>query len=437
MTKIPNQKTRQKRKFLLILPLLTLPFLTLTFWAMGGGSGTSTGLMQTQPVGINLDLPGLTTSKTKELDKLGHYQKSRSDSAKFLQEVKNDPYYRMAFNPESISAEVSTKLLQKSEQLKNTNTPKQEYQDPNEQLVMEKLAVLNQTLSQNEKLALPTSTANKSSVNSSTSHPDLSSDLDRLDLMMQQMQTGNETEDPELQQMSLLLEQILDIQHPERVQQRIRDSQNLQQSQVFSVTKASDTHAISSLEAIQEIFSVPTKSAASNGFYGLESPSLQIEQANSIKAVIHETQTLVSGATVKLRLTEPASINGLAVPKDQLLVGTASLNGERLTIDITHIRINDRLLPVALAVHDADGMAGIYIPGSLSREVGAQSGDRAIQGFGIPTFDTSLEAQAASAGIETAKSFLAKKIKQVKVTLKAGYQVWLNDENKNTTLLNH
>jgi hypothetical protein len=43
--------------------------------------------------------------------------------------------------------------------------------------------------------------------------------------------------------------------------------------------------------------------------------------------------------------------------------------------------------------------------------------------------DPSLKAQAASEGIRAAKSLLSKKVKQVKVTLKAGYQVLLRDGN--------
>ncbi|MEB2785013.1 conjugative transposon protein TraM [Algoriphagus persicinus] len=434
MTDQTSQKQQQKRKFLLMLPLLTIPFLTLTFWAMGGGNGPATDPEQTQQLGINLELPAIANNKTQELDKLGHYKKSRTDSARFLQAVKNDPYYRMAFNPEKSTGDESQLTdSQTSEHGSFGNNPMPEFQDPNERLIMEKLEALNQTLSQDPAPEVKNRNIETNQINQTASDPTLSADLDRLDQMMQQMQAGNETEDPEMQQMSRLLEQILDIQHPERVQARIRSEQIQQQSEAFSVVPISDSQAISSLESNKNATASETTPNTRNGFYGLDSQEDENTQANSIKAVIHETQTLTSGATVKLRLTEAASINGLIIPKDQFIYGTASLNGERLKISIQHIRVNDQILPVALAVHDADGMEGIYIPGSLSREVAAQSGDRAIQGFGISTFDTSLEAQAASAGIETAKSFLSKKTKLIQFTLKAGYQIWLSDEKSNST----
>ncbi|SFB49969.1 conjugative transposon protein TraM [Algoriphagus aquimarinus] len=434
MTDATSQKQQQKRKFLLMLPLLTLPFLTLTFWAMGGGNGTDTDPVQTQQLGINLELPGIANNKTQKLDKLGHYKKSRTDSARFLQAVKNDPYYRMAFNPEK-STDDESQLTDSptSEYGSFGNSPMPEFQDPNELLIMAKLEALNQTLSQDPTPEVKDKNLDTNQINQTTDDPTLSADLDRLDQMMQQMQAGNATEDPEMQQMSMLLEQILDIQHPERVQARIRSEQINQQSEAFSVVPISESGSVSSLESSKEAFVTNTATISRNGFYGLESQADINEQANSIKAVIHETQTLTSGATVKLRLTEAASINGLTIPKDQLVYGTASLNGERLNITIQHIRVQDKILPVALKVHDADGMEGIYIPGSLSREATAQSSDRAIQGFGISTFDTSLEAQAASAGIETAKSFLSKKTKLIQFTLKAGYQIWLSDEKSKST----
>lgn len=379
MTDVTSQKQQQKRKFLLMLPLLTIPFLTLAYWAMGGGNGTETDPVQTQQLGINLELPGIANNKTQKLDKLGHYKKSRTDSARFLQAVKNDPYYRMAFNPEK-STDDESQLTDSptSEYGSFGNSPMPEFQDPNELLIMEKLEALNQTLTKDPSPEVKDKNIETNQINQTAGDPTLSADLDRLDQMMQQMQAGNETEDPEMQQMSLLLEQILDIQHPERVQARIRSEQIIQQSQAFSVVPISDSQAISSLESNKNATASETTPNTRNGFYGLDGQDDENTQANSIKAVIHETQTLTSGATVKLRLTGEAKINGLILPKDQLVYGTASLNGVRLNIEIRHIRVNDQILPVALAVHDADGMEGIYIPGSLSKEVSTQSGDRAI-----------------------------------------------------------
>jgi hypothetical protein len=62
--------------------------------------------------------------------------------------------------------------------------------------------------------------------------------------------------------------------------------------------------------------------------------------------------------------------------------------------------------------------------------VSKQSADRAIQGIGLTTLDPSFGAQAASAGIEAAQDIISKKVKLVKVTVKAGYHVLLRDEKQ-------
>lgn len=78
-----------------------------------------------------------------------------------------------------------------------------------------------------------------------------------------------------------------------------------------------------------------------------------------------------------------------------------------------------------------DGLPGIYIPGTISRDVAKQSTDNSLQRMELSTMDPSLKAQAASAGMNAAKSLLSKKVKLVKVKIKAGYKILLKDKNNN------
>ena len=82
-------------------------------------------------------------------------------------------------------------------------------------------------------------------------------------------------------------------------------------------------------------------------------------------------------------------------------------------------------------MYDLDGIAGIHIPGSISRDVAKQSSEQGLQNIELTMLDPSLAVQAANTGIQTAKSLLSKKVKLVKVTLKAGYKILLKDNNKN------
>ena len=80
-----------------------------------------------------------------------------------------------------------------------------------------------------------------------------------------------------------------------------------------------------------------------------------------------------------------------------------------------------------------DGLDGIYIPGAITRDVAKQSADRAVQGIGFTALEPSLKVQAASAGIEAAKTLFSRKAKLIKVMVKAGYQVLLRDEKQNAS----
>lgn len=396
---------------MLMIPVLTVPFLTLAFWALGGGSQKASSPLDHLADGFNPSLPELLGFEEKHFDKMEHYQRSSEDSGRFQREVKNDPYYQMAFQGEQGMETTSPPPISKGSA---SNSPL--FQSTQEAQILQRLETLNRTIQESPPPAprqdLPSFPKPTDPI------PTLGTDLDRLDQMMQQMQHANSTPDPELDQMAELLDRILDIQHPERFQERMRSKK--EKSPPFRLSAATKEDF-----PIGEASHLSRFPASFNGFFGLESESMETKSSASIKAVIHEDQTLVSGSTVKLRIIEGINLNEITLPKDQLVYGLASLHGERLNISIRHIRIADQILPVDFKVHDADGLEGIRIPGSLSKEVSSQSGSRAIQGLGFNSFDYSLEAQAAQAGIETAKSFLGKKIRQVKVNLKAGYQVWI------------
>jgi len=207
------------------------------------------------------------------------------------------------------------------------------------------------------------------------------------------------TGDPEMSQINSMLEKILDIQHPERLKDTISTTEKL--SLRVSLADTND------------------------GFYGLGDDT---STTAAIEASVYETQTLVSGATVKLRLLSDICVAGRVVPKNNFIYGTASMNNERLNITVTGIRYMNLLLPVALSVYDMDGMEGIYIPGAISSEVAKQSSDNALQNIGINSLDPSIGAQAAGAGIQAAKSLISKKVKLVRVTVKAGYRVLLKQQ---------
>lgn len=428
-TKSP--KFLRQRKFFMVLPVLVLPFITLMFWALGGGKITDAHAKQTQK-GFNMDLPDAYLKEDKPLDKMSYYDQAAQDSAKMKELMKNDPYYN---NQTSLNAETENvhesnisvpqyKSNNNSGGLKTTPYSGGAYNDPNEAKVYKKLEQLNKVLNNAEATEIQTEDYSTNSRNKNTSVN--TEDVDRLEQMMQTMNQPD-GEDLEMQQLNGMLEKILDIQHPDRVQEKLRQTSEARKGEVFAVFGKGDKNTVSLLDNSSL---VQTGYEHLNAFYSLNNIAALNDLQNAVEAVIHETQTVLNGSTVKLRLLNDIYINGTLIPKDNFLFGTASLNGERLSIKINSIRFQNSLFPVELSVFDMDGMDGIYIPGAITRDVAKQSADRAFQGFGMSTLDPSLGAQAASAGIEAARSLLSKKVKLIKVTIKAGYQVLLKDEKQ-------
>jgi len=249
-----------------------------------------------------------------------------------------------------------------------------------------------------------------------------SSDVDRLEQMMHMVNqpTG---EDPELKQLNGMLDKILEAQYPERVQEKLKQTSEAARGQVFAVSSKKDN-------SITHLDTHHSTGDAVNGFYSLIGMTDIEDSQNAIQAVIHERQTIVDGSTVKLRLSNDVFINGIHIPKDNFLYGIASLRGERLSIKINSVRYKNSLFPVELSVYDMDGLNGIYISGAITRDVAKQSADRSMQTIGLTSVDPSWQAQAAGAGIEAAKTLVSRKVKLIKVTLKAGYQVLLCDERQ-------
>lgn len=424
---VKTPKEIRQRKFLLVMPLLILPFLTMIFWALGGGKVEKVVARETVKRGFNINLPDANLKDNKPMDKMSYYNQAQSDSAKFLELIKNDPNYKnMALK------DAAENLLRKEDTFPETarlNTSlynRQDGKDPKTNEIYRKLAELDEEINKPVSTPVKNIGYNKSqypSGNNSNNATVNSSDVDRLEQMMNTMNQPS-GDDPEMKQLNGMLDKILDVQHPELVQERLKKTSESNRGKVYTVTSQPDNNYITRLDT-SEIVTNTT-----NGFYSLNDAKAEEDVQNAVKAVIHQTQTVVDGSTVELRLIDDVFINGVHIPKDKLVYGIASLNGERLNIKISSIQYENSLFPVEISVYDMDGLNGIHIPGAITRDVAKQSADRSMQTTGLASLDPTWQAQAAGAGIEAAKSLFSKKIKIIKVTLKAGYQVLLRDEKQ-------
>ena len=151
---------------------------------------------------------------------------------------------------------------------------------------------------------------------------------------------------------------------------------------------------------------------------------------NTIRACVHQDQTLMDGQTVKLRLLEPLQAGNIVVPKNTLVSGSAKVQGERLDIQVASLEYAGNIIPVELAVYDSDGQKGLSVPSSLEQEAAKEAMANIGAGLGTSiSFAQSAGQQVAmdlTRGVmQGGSQYLAKKFRTVKVHLKAGYQVML------------
>ena len=161
-----------------------------------------------------------------------------------------------------------------------------------------------------------------------------------------------------------------------------------------------------------------------------------LTEKNTISACVHTRQTVTDGQTVRFRLLEPMLVSGKEIPRNTSVVGVAKIQNERLNVLISSLEYHGNIIPVELAVYDTDGQAGIFIPGSMERSAAKEI----VAGMGTSAgssmnFSTDAGAQlAADLGkglIQGTSQYFSKKMRSVKVHLKAGYKVLIyQPENK-------
>lgn len=417
-----SQAFLRKRKMMLVLPLLVIPFLTMAFWALGGGKGNKPVIANEQK-GLNLNLPDAKMKDENLTDKLSFYDKADKDSAKLEEWMRTDPYYQQnedtGYSPVNELELLTQNSASKYNHNQRLNSSPYEIAENNpEQKLLQKLALLQKEINKQ-----PEESVNENAdVSNNNQDDEISGEMDRLENMMVTMNKGN-TGDPEMQQLNGTLEKILDIQHPQRVKDKLKEKSLQQKQVVFAVTTSPRLANVSLIDTMKK------KQSSSNQFLGATKEAEETTEGFTIEAVVHSNQSLVNGAVIQLRLFTDVFINGILIPKGTPVNGIASLNNERLEVEINSIRYKNQLFPVKLELYDMDGLPGIYIPGSISRDVAKNSADNNLQLMELTTVDPSFKAQAAAAGINTAKNLLSRKVKQVKVMIKEGYKVLLKDKN--------
>ena len=157
---------------------------------------------------------------------------------------------------------------------------------------------------------------------------------------------------------------------------------------------------------------------------------------NTIKACVHGDQTIISGQSVRLRLLEAMRVGKYVLPRNTLITGEGSIKGERLDIEILQVEHNGTIIPVELTVHDNDGQAGIFIPGSMEASAAKEMAANLGQNLGTSISITNQSAgdqllsEVGRGAIQGVSQYISKKMREEKVHLKSGYTLMLYQNNQ-------
>lgn len=181
--------SQQKKRFLLVLPLVVAPFLCLVFYTLGGGRGAP-GIVRR--MGLNLELPKARFDVKEAIrNKLGFYQKADQDSMKRKILERLDPYGR-----------------QEMQHGRDSGMPAQRGMTVNDQRaddLLHQLGKLQESLHQQGKPVTVAPVALQE-------WPERTERTERT-LRMPRPDTG--IRDPQMERLNALLDKVIRIQHPE------------------------------------------------------------------------------------------------------------------------------------------------------------------------------------------------------------------------------
>lgn len=154
---------------------------------------------------------------------------------------------------------------------------------------------------------------------------------------------------------------------------------------------------------------------------GINSSEIQL-----IRACIHGDQTITEGSSVRMRLLSSVIINSTLFPKNTIFYGIAQISKDRLNISVKSVKLNDLMQNVNCQIYDNDGIKGLNLPDNIKEELAKKGKDTAIDQVNI---ETGLVGSALSSLGKATKSVLKKDNAQIKVTLKANYQIFINQQD--------
>ena len=150
----------------------------------------------------------------------------------------------------------------------------------------------------------------------------------------------------------------------------------------------------------------------------------------TVRACVAQTQIIRAGSTVQLRLLEAVRIDGVTIPRNTPLYSLATISGMRLQVTVSSVEYGGRIFAVEAVAYDLDGQPGLNVPNSRERtalkEALASVGQTAGTSVNVTrSAGQQVLSELARGGLQASSQYVAGKLREVKITLKANHQLLL------------
>jgi conjugative transposon TraM protein len=219
----------------------------------------------------------------------------------------------------------------------------------------------------------------------------------------------------------------------QKIYKRIIGYDHKKKKKAENPTKPKPGSAMDSLVSNQPIY------IAENGKRTRRQQASMPSSNTLFKACIHGDQTVVTGSTVRMRMLEDAVVCGMKIPANTLFYGVATLGANRLEVVVNNLKVGNTISPVSFVIFDNDAMEGLNLPNNMKALRAAKRMQQGlVQNIDMPLASigtmTSEITSAVNATTQIAKQILNMKLSQVKVHLKSNYQMYIQEETKESKL---
>lgn len=204
------------------------------------------------------------------------------------------------------------------------------------------------------------------------------------------------------------------------------------QKEYFVAFTSARKNTVSALyrEPTDSAFIADWSQTRNRGFYTADNTEQVVQPKNSIKACVHDEQTVIGETGVRLRLLEPARTPIRTIPQGTIVTANAKFQNGRLQLKIVSIEQEGNIIPVDITIYDLDGQQGLYVPYSPEMNALTEMVGNMSQASGTSVMFTQNAGQQVAADlsrgvVQGVSGYFSKKVKIPKITLKAGHQVFL------------